>query len=290
MTLGLEQEGEAPTVSYPDPADGAVNVPKSLSTLSFDLYDNQADLMNYTVVTYPNVGGGSGVNVANGRYTVAITGLSYSTAYNWTVSATDGKQWTNKTFSFTTEAAFDLSVTDINVLNDGCCIHCNATDAYGTAYYYPVEVDVHNTGIDTAGPFYVKLEVYWVNGSLLEASNELLVNALGPGTTTTVNFTSTFHPIHTGIYRLNATVDSRNSVSESNETNNSIQRSNIPTTVIGDINGDKTVNLFDAVAISVAWGATPSDPRWNIQADINHDGVINILDATRLSLHWGQTA
>lgn len=179
--LGPEQEGGAPTVSYPDPPEGTVNVARSLSTFSFDLNDNQGDLMNCTVSTNPNVGGGSFTNVMNGRYSITISGLSYSTTYNWTVSATDGKQWTNKTFSFTTEAAFDLTITDINVLNNGCSMYCNATDAYGITYYYPVEIAVHNTGTDTAEPFYVRLEAYWGNGSLPEASDEILVSKPGTG-------------------------------------------------------------------------------------------------------------
>jgi ketosteroid isomerase-like protein len=290
ISLGLEQEGEAPSVSYPDPADGTVNVPRSQSTLTFDLYDNQGDPMNYTVTTSPNIGSGSGTNVVGGRYTVTISGLSYSTTYSWTVSTTDGKQWTNKTFYFTTAAAFDLIATSINVLNNGCSIYCNATDAYGYAYYYPVEVIIQNTGIDTTESFFVKLEVYWTNGSLLETSGEILISSLGSGATMTVNFTSVFHPAHTGTYRLNVTVDSHNNVAESNETNNTLEKLNITATVIGDINGDRVVNLFDAIAVSVAWGSTPADPHWNAKADLNHDGVINILDATKLSLHWGQTA
>lgn len=246
--------------------------------------------MNYTVTTSPNIGSGSGTNVVGGRYTVTISGLSYSTTYSWTVSTTDGKQWTNKTFYFTTAAAFDLIATSINVLNNGCSIYCNATDAYGYAYYYPVEVIIQNTGIDTTESFFVKLEVYWTNGSLLETSGEILISSLGSGATMTVNFTSVFHPAHTGTYRLNVTVDSHNNVAESNETNNTLEKLNITATVIGDINGDRVVNLFDAIAVSVAWGSTPADPHWNAKADLNHDGVINILDATKLSLHWGQTA
>jgi hypothetical protein len=278
----------APDISDPSPANGSTDVAVTLTSLSFTLTDAQNDLMNYTVLTSPNIGSGSGTNVAGGGYNVSISGLSYSTTYSWTVSATDGKEWTNKTFYFTTAAGFDLIATSINVLDNGCSVYCNETDAYGNAYFYPVEVVVQNTGNDATGSFFVRLEVYWTNSSLREASGEILISTLGPGATTTVNFTSVFHPMHTGIYRLNATVDSHSDVAENNEMNNTLERLDITVTAIGDTNGDGVVNLLDAGALIGAWDATPSSSDWNKKVDINHDGIIDIFDAIGLSLHWGQ--
>lgn len=182
----------------------------------------------------------------------------------------------------------DLTVTSINILDYGCSIYKNDTYANGTAYYYPVEVTVHNTGNLAAGQFNVSLEVYWMNGSLIEGSAEISVAGLAAAASAVVNFTSIFHPMHTGYYRLTATVDSHNDVVESNETNNVLIRSNIPVTVMGDVNGNGEVNVLDAVIMALAWGATPSDPQWNIRADINHDGEINVLDGVRIGLHWGE--
>jgi hypothetical protein len=58
---------------------------------------------------------------------------------------------------------------------------------------------------------------------------------------------------------------------------------------MGDINGDTTVNVLDAVAIAQAWQATPSSSWWNLKADINHDGAVDILDGTRIGLYWGKS-
>jgi hypothetical protein len=190
--------------------------------------------------------------------------------------------------TITVTGTIDLTVTSISILNHACSIYANDTNADGSLYYYPVEVTIQNTGAVNAGSFYVKLEVYWVNGSITEAAQELFEASLSGGTSVTLNYTSLFHPIHTGIYRLIATVDSRNNVTESNEANNALTQENVPVTVIGDINSDGTTNILDAVAIALAWNATPTDTRWNARANLNHDSVINILDGVRIGLHWGE--
>jgi len=94
----------APMITNPSPENGATNVSITLSELSFSLMDYQKDLMNFTVITTPNIGLGSGVNVSNGKFIVLVSNLDCATTYTWEVSVTDGKYWTNKTYTFTTEA------------------------------------------------------------------------------------------------------------------------------------------------------------------------------------------
>jgi hypothetical protein len=159
----------------------------------------------------------------------------------------------------------------------------------GTDYYYPVEVTVYNDGASAAGQFYVKLEVYWINGSLNEGSHEILIFDLASGTSAVANFSNLFHPMHTGYYRLTATVDIRNNVTEENELNNILVKDNVAVAVMGDLNGDGTVNVLDAVRLGLVWGAYPWDPRWDASADLNHDLHIDILDGVKLGLHWNQT-
>jgi len=183
----------------------------------------------------------------------------------------------------------DLVVDSIVIDDKGCSIYANDTYANDTAYYYPVEVTVRNTGTVAANQFHVRLEVYWISGSITEASQEIIVYGLGAGASTTVNFTSLFHPIHTGYYRLTAIVDSQNEVVESNETNNSYSFFDVFVTIVGDINGDREVNILDAVTIALAWNTIPMDPYWNIRADINHDGAVDVLDADRIEIRWRES-
>jgi hypothetical protein len=182
----------------------------------------------------------------------------------------------------------DLTVTNIKIDDLGCKIYKDDTYKNGSTYYYPVEVTVKNTGTANAGQFHVKLEVFY--GASSEGSAEILVASLTAGVSTTVNFTSLFHPTHTSTtsYKLTATVDSQNEVVEEDETNNVQSFFDVFVTIVGDINGDKTVNILDAVVIALAWNATPSDLWWNVKADINHDGKVDIYDGTRIGLHWGE--
>jgi hypothetical protein len=183
----------------------------------------------------------------------------------------------------------DLTVTSITILDLGCKIYANDIDENGTLYYYPVEVVVDNAGTLDAGAFDVKLQVYYDTTPGLETETEIAVTSLAAGTSTTVNFTATFRPLNTNTYHLTATVDSQSEVSEDDETNNSLDKNGITVTIIGDINGDRTINILDAVIMSKAWDAFPTDGWWNIKADINHNGEVSIADGTRLGIHWGES-
>ena len=101
----LEPLSGPPEVSNPAPGDGATSVDINLSVLSFDLHDPDGDLMDYTVVTAPDVGSDSASDVPDGAYTIPIGGLTYDTLYTWDVSVTDGSQVTDESFTFTTRRA-----------------------------------------------------------------------------------------------------------------------------------------------------------------------------------------
>ncbi len=60
--------------------------------------------------------------------------------------------------------------------------------------------------------------------------------------------------------------------------------------VIGDVNPDGMVDIYDALKLRAAWGSMPEDTNWNPYADINCDGEINILDAIILGTNWGGSA
>ncbi|MDH7606648.1 MAG: DUF2341 domain-containing protein [Candidatus Bathyarchaeota archaeon] len=93
---------QEPRIMEVSPNDYATNVPVGLTELSFKLTDYQCDPINYTVTTNLDIGSASGINVSNGKITVPIIGLAYSTTYTWTITATDGTNTNTKTFTFTT--------------------------------------------------------------------------------------------------------------------------------------------------------------------------------------------
>jgi cellulase (glycosyl hydrolase family 5)/dockerin type I repeat protein len=56
------------------------------------------------------------------------------------------------------------------------------------------------------------------------------------------------------------------------------------TTIVGDLNNDGTVNIYDLSILLSDWGTT------NATADLNNDGTVNIYDLSILLSNWGQTA
>ncbi len=61
-------------------------------------------------------------------------------------------------------------------------------------------------------------------------------------------------------------------------------------TILGDVNGDGTVDIFDAIVLASAFGSTPSSPNWKSVADLNNDGAVDIYDALILAGNFGRTA
>jgi hypothetical protein len=180
----------------------------------------------------------------------------------------------------------NLIIDSVVTENQGCTIYANDTYANGTSYYVSVEVTVNNVGSILAEEFNVSLQAYWTTGSREESLERITVSSLGAGENVTLTFS--WRPTHTHYYNLTAKADCDNQITEDNEGDNSLSQENVPVTVIGDINGEGSVNIFDAVVISLAWNSNSGSGHWNIHADINHDGNVDILDAVRIGLHWGE--
>ena len=56
----------------------------------------------------------------------------------------------------------------------------------------------------------------------------------------------------------------------------------VDTTLVGDVNGDGTVNLADLQPFAAAYETSPGSPGYNLAADFNHDGIVNQVDAKAL--------
>jgi parallel beta-helix repeat protein len=60
--------------------------------------------------------------------------------------------------------------------------------------------------------------------------------------------------------------------------------------VLGDINDDRVVDIYDAIMLAKAYNSKPENPNWKQEADLNRDGVIDIYDAIILANNYGKTA
>ncbi len=56
----------------------------------------------------------------------------------------------------------------------------------------------------------------------------------------------------------------------------------VQTTLVGDVNGDGTVNFADVQAFAPSYGSRLGDANYNPAADFNQNGVINLYDAKAL--------
>lgn len=59
--------------------------------------------------------------------------------------------------------------------------------------------------------------------------------------------------------------------------------------ILGDVNGDGIVDIFDCVVIALAFGSTPTSPGWNPNADVNGDNIVDIFDLVVVALHFAET-
>lgn len=57
--------------------------------------------------------------------------------------------------------------------------------------------------------------------------------------------------------------------------------------LIGDLNGDSVVDIYDAIILANAFYSVQGAPNWNPNADINGDGIVDIFDAIFLTSHFG---
>jgi hypothetical protein len=59
--------------------------------------------------------------------------------------------------------------------------------------------------------------------------------------------------------------------------------------LIGDINHDGSVNIFDAILLSNSFNSVPGNPKWNPNADLNVDSSVDIYDAILLATHFNES-
>lgn len=108
--LGIEEiyrVPQAPVISNERPGNSSTNISRYLASLVFNLSHPYGLPMTYTVVTTPDITNGpkTETNIVNTTIFVPVTQtpLDINTQYFWTITATDGVKWTNKTYTFITE-------------------------------------------------------------------------------------------------------------------------------------------------------------------------------------------
>ena len=105
-----------PIITDPIPRSGKVCVSIYIDDLSVMVTDANSDF-NYTIETSPDIGNISENDVVDGVKTCTVSGLNYSIVYTWFVNVTDGEDWVNTSYTFTTKSStdFDLEGFKLNL-------------------------------------------------------------------------------------------------------------------------------------------------------------------------------
>ncbi|MEM2119234.1 MAG: right-handed parallel beta-helix repeat-containing protein, partial [Candidatus Bathyarchaeia archaeon] len=70
---------------------------------------------------------------------------------------------------------------------------------------------------------------------------------------------------------------------------NTFTDGNVKIRIIGDVDGNGTVNMYDLWLVSLGFGTTYGDPAWNPDADFNLDGWISMIDLYLVASNFGKT-
>ena len=72
------------------------------------------------------------------------------------------------------------------------------------------------------------------------------------------------------------------------ETSDNTLNSWLLITIQGDVNGDRTIDIYDAISLAAIFNSQPTRPNWNANVDINGDNIVDLYDAIILASHFNQ--
>jgi hypothetical protein len=151
--------------------------------------------------------------------------------------------------------------------------------AVGQGQKVNITVVVQNQGWDAV----TTSVTLYANTTILSSFTNI---ALSERTQTTLNYTWQTASFDKAKYFISANATAI--PGETNTADNNMTGGSVLVTIPGDINGDGTVNILDAITLGNAFLATPGSSNWNPNADINSDNTVNILDAIILANHFLQ--
>ena len=114
------------------------------------------------------------------------------------------------------------------------------------------------------------------------------VNNLAQGATETLTFNWNTTGVAPGNYTIRA--EASTVLDELNTENNNFIDGKIIilAPLLGDINGDGTININDLILLVEAYGATSTSPNWNPNCDLNDDNKVDASDIFELSKNYGR--
>jgi len=183
----------------------------------------------------------------------------------------------------TTRVVGPLTVLTVPTTHDVAVTSVNASRAWVyQGFSTPINVTVINNGDfveDVDVTFYYNI-----------TSNDMIGTqtiTLSPGQNQTIVFIwNTAGVPYCHNYTITAVADIPVDI---NPAGNTLDGGKIKVRILGDLNGDGTVDLKDVYQVALAFGTAPGDARWNVDADINDDGQINVRDYYTVCRNFGKS-
>lgn len=206
-----------------------------------------------------------------------------------------------------------LATITFKVTGRGLCIFSLFGIKLGSPYAAPlpevpvITLPIHNVAIVAAVPS--NLEVYPgqiinITTTALNDGNEhetfnvtvyggthilgtQTVNDLAPSSR--VNITFSWNTRDTGpCYNITIRAEASAVANEVEMTDNVYFGGTVKIKMLGDVNGDKIIDISDVIAWAETFGITRESPVWNPQTDLYMDGVIDIFDGVTIALNFGK--
>ncbi len=275
-TSGIE-EGDVQVYAIPTGTPYTISNPASnQSTILITRVDNESGQL---------VGYGYLLNASTTQGSLNFTAMPSSLGLS--ISAGDNALNASVTFSNATLQGYSVSDVlttqidaDQNVNLTALCLasFTASKNVVGKGYAIPVNVTITNVGNN---PENVSITLY-ANSTTI--GSETVFNVLN-GTSVNVACIGNTSSCAYGDYTLSIYCKP----SGVNEAANNFTYSGIvEVTIPGDVNGDFTVDIIDAIILAGSINSQPGSPRWNPNADLNGDGIIDIYDALILAGNYGK--
>jgi len=113
--------------------------------------------------------------------------------------------------------------------------------------------------------------------------------ALSGGSSAVFTFTWDTLSFAYGNYTISAIVDLLPYIVDVDPADNSkTGDKEVTITIPGDVNGNRTVDVYDSLLLAQAYSAQPENPNWKPNTDINSDDRTDVLDLIILSTNYGR--
>ena len=200
--------------------------------------------------------------------------FSSANTYLVTLNVTDNEGLWNTTSKQITVVAEknEIGITDLQCLSE---------------IYSDWQVNITVTVKNYGGPNPKSFDIHvYYNTTLLQTRTITNMQPWPNGVTTQVFTWNTtgLVPYVTYILQVEVTI-----LPNENNTANNIKTVDInKVKMLGDITGDKKIDIYDVVSVANVYGAKLGDPTWNVQIDLKRDDKIDIYDVVIVTARYYQ--